>query len=153
MKAYWGRRCTAPIILNLGAKWQGANFTTVEEATGTHWLCGRVGFRVNADAMDKGKISCPSWDSNPRSPSLHSHCTCHAISAPIKVKHWTNNKAVGRRKTGLIGTVPWSTLPWCLNRLFLTLCDDDRKCYWNMFVINNMWWNIFYTNTFVDFII
>jgi len=35
-------------------------FTTVEEAMGTQWLCGRVGFRVDADAMDKGKISCPS---------------------------------------------------------------------------------------------
>jgi hypothetical protein len=98
MKACRGRTRTAPIILNHGTRRQVANFTPVEEATGTHWLWGRLGFRVDADAIEKGKI-CVSWDSNPRPPSLsQSHCTDHAISPQLKVKHWKNNKGVRRRK-------------------------------------------------------
>jgi hypothetical protein len=47
-----------------------------------------VGFRADADAMDKGKISWSSWDLNPRPPSLsQSRCTYPDISAPTEVKH------------------------------------------------------------------
>ena len=36
--------------------------------------------------------------------------------------------------------------------LLFSYPDDDGKSDGNMLVINNMWWNIFYTHAFVDFI-
>jgi hypothetical protein len=35
---------------------------------GTHWIGGRVGPRASMEAIDKRKISCPFWNSNPDSP-------------------------------------------------------------------------------------
>jgi hypothetical protein len=36
-----------------------------EKAPGAHWIGGWMGPRAGVDAEEKGKISCPCWESNP----------------------------------------------------------------------------------------
>jgi hypothetical protein len=43
--------------------------TLGEETPITHWIGGWVGPRASLDILEKRKISCPCWDSNPRSTS------------------------------------------------------------------------------------
>jgi hypothetical protein len=39
-----------------------------ERDSGTHWIGGRIGPRGGLDAVEKRKISCPSWESKPYRP-------------------------------------------------------------------------------------
>jgi hypothetical protein len=57
MKAYWGSRCIAPLILDLGtiSRWVVSfnfpgYFTPTERTWGTHWTGGRMGLRASLDA-------------------------------------------------------------------------------------------------------
>jgi hypothetical protein len=45
-------------------------FTPKERAPDTHWIGGWVGPRTVLDAVVKGKIPSPCWESNPRTPII-----------------------------------------------------------------------------------
>jgi hypothetical protein len=77
MKAYWGSKGIAPLILILaldGGEWSASRpgrFTPRKRAPGTHWIGGWVDPRAVLDAVVKRKIPTPRRESNPRTPIVH----------------------------------------------------------------------------------
>jgi len=71
MEAYWGSRCIAPCILDLGTRWKAVvSFTPrpLYPQGESHWypLDRRLGGpRASLDSVVKRKIPCPCRDSNP----------------------------------------------------------------------------------------
>jgi hypothetical protein len=59
--------------------WGVVCFTPGERAPGTHWIGGWIGLRTGLDAVEKRKISCPYWESNPNSSAVQS------IAIPIEL--------------------------------------------------------------------
>jgi hypothetical protein len=72
-------------ILDLGTR----RFTPWEKAPGTQWIGGWVGPRAGLDAVEKRKISCPCWESNPgrpsRGPLLYRLCIETDLAAIISI--------------------------------------------------------------------
>lgn len=64
------------LIVILGTKWRWVVSLTCQllypgqTAPNAHWICGWVNRTAGLDALEKRKISCLDWRSNPRSPSL-----------------------------------------------------------------------------------
>jgi hypothetical protein len=74
MQSYRRSRGLTPLILNLGTRCRWVvNFTLRPfypwEGSITHWIAGLVRLRASMDVLEKRKISCPYWDSNP-APSV-----------------------------------------------------------------------------------
>jgi hypothetical protein len=84
MKAYKGLGGTAPTFLTwalVGGEWSASRsgrFTPGERAPGNHWMGGWVGTRTGLDAVEKRKISCRCWETNP-DPSAVQPVACSYI--------------------------------------------------------------------------
>jgi hypothetical protein len=74
-KVYWGSRCIAPLILNLGARWgewsasRPGCFIPGKTTPDTHCTGGWVGPRAGLDDVTKRKILNPYRESNPGCPA------------------------------------------------------------------------------------
>jgi hypothetical protein len=84
MKAYWGSRGIAPLILNFGARWgewpasRSGRFTP-----GTHWIGGWVGPRFGLDTVAKRKILSSCRESNPGRPTNSLTTIPTKLSLPV----------------------------------------------------------------------
>jgi hypothetical protein len=74
VKAYWGTRGVAPLILLTlavdggGQLHDPAALPPRESASGTHWIGGWAGPRGVLDAVVNRKTPSPHWESNSRTP-------------------------------------------------------------------------------------
>jgi hypothetical protein len=75
MKANRGSRGIAPLILNFSARWSWVvnntprPFYTPEKNTGLQRIGGWVGTWASLDILEKKKVCCFCWDSNPHRPA------------------------------------------------------------------------------------
>ena len=80
---------TTPLILSLGTRWWVVSFTLRPLHPSERIpVGGWVDPIIDVDVLEKGRICCPYWDSNPGQPNPQpSHCTDWAAAA-IKQTHW-----------------------------------------------------------------
>ena len=94
---HWATAVPAAHIINLKTRWRwlGASssyhLVSEERVPGTHWIDGWVSTRTSLHSLEKRKISCAWWDSDPRLSSPQSTAsTDYAAPGAMQVGAYVN---------------------------------------------------------------